>query len=213
MTEEISKKQEYEKRKAEKLEEKGKIKRSENLRGGGKKAFKYIVALVVIALVAYGIIIAARKSAPQGEDFSQSFPSIGRNHIADNSPRPTYSSNPPSSGSHYGALARTGFYNEPLPDERIIHNLEHGNVWIAYKPNLEESVLDRLEDFAGRYVIVTPREANDFDISLVAWGRVDGFNVDTILDEERIKDFIKRYDDKGPEKVRAASVRNPVSPI
>jgi len=212
---EISKKEEYEKRKAQKLEEKGKIKRSQNLRGGSKKTLKYVVVLVLIVLVGYGIIVAARRGAPQGEDFSQSFPSVGREHVPDNSPRSEYNSNPPSSGSHYGSPARTGFYSEPLPDENVIHNLEHGDIWIAYKPDLGEEILDRLEDFAGRFVIVTPREANDFDISVVAWARVDGFNVDALLDEEneeRIKDFIKRYDDKGLEKVRAGSIR-PSSPI
>ena len=51
--------------------------------------------------------------------------------------------------------------------------------------------------------MVSPRPENEGDISLIAWGRVDTFNIkNSIVDEERITDFIRRYDNHGPEKVR-----------
>jgi len=62
---------------------------------------------------------------------------------------------------------------------------------------------DTLESFAGQYVVVSPRALNDGDISLVAWGRVDMFDIENgVVDEGRIKDFISQYDNRGPEKVR-----------
>jgi len=84
----------------------------------------------------------------------------------------------------------------------IIHNLEHGDVWIAYHPRILDAARDALRQFDASKVIITPREANDADIALVAWGRVDTFNLDGgALDTQRIENFIKRYTNRGPEKV------------
>ncbi len=168
------------------------------------KIIKRIVWIVVIALAIYGLFYLVQKTGPQGEDFSISYEIQGREHIADGSSHPEYNSNPPSSGWHYVSPAEGGFYSEPLLDETVIHNLEHGDIWIAYHPDISTEVLSVLESFAGQYVVVSSREANTHDIALVAWGRVDAFDLDeTDTLEQRIGDFIKRYDNRGPEKVRA----------
>lgn len=76
-------------------------------------------------------------------------------------------------------------------------------IWIAYHPNLSDAAKEVLLSFAGRYVVVSSRGENEGDISLVAWGRVDTFNIEgDTVNEGRIKDFIKRYDNRGPENVR-----------
>ena len=102
--------------------------------------------------------------------------------------------------------AEVKFYDagEAPSDEQLIHNLEHGDIWIAYHPRINEEVRGELKDFAAAKVIVTSREANEFDISLVAWGRVDAFNLEVGLDDQRINDFILRYINRGPEKIMPA---------
>ena len=51
-------------------------------------------------------------------------------------------------------------------------------------------------------MVVTSRALNDTDIALAAWGRLDAFNLaDGVLDEVRVKDFITRYVNRGPERV------------
>ena len=90
-----------------------------------------------------------------------------------------------------------------MPDERVIHNLEHGDVWIAYHPDISDETKETLKSFAGQYVVVSPRLQNEGGVSLVAWGRIDTFDVENEpVDEGRIRDFIRRYDNRGPEKVR-----------
>lgn len=92
--------------------------------------------------------------------------------------------------------------DKELPDEQVVHNLEHGHVWISYKPDLSSEAVKVLRGFAGGTTIVTPRSANDFDVALAAWGRLDKFNLENgQIDEQRIKDFISRYQNKGPENV------------
>lgn len=168
-----------------------------------KSLMRYGLWIAVIAIVGYGLFLLARTAGPDGEDFSTKYDIQGRDHIANGAEHPSYNSNPPSSGWHYASPARGGFYDEPLPDEQVIHNLEHGDIWIAYHPRVSDEVKSILKKFAGRYVVVSPRSENEGDISLVAWGRVDTFSVENeILDEKRVKDFISRYDNRGPENIR-----------
>ncbi|PIR69326.1 MAG: hypothetical protein COU47_03060 [Candidatus Niyogibacteria bacterium CG10_big_fil_rev_8_21_14_0_10_46_36] len=169
-----------------------------------QKSFtKYALWILVVVSIGYGLFLLAQTAGPDGEDFSVAYDIQGRDHIADGAEHPEYNSNPPSSGWHYASPARGGFYDEPLPDERVIHNLEHGDIWIAYLPDLDQKIIDDLESFAGQYVVVSPRPKNEGDISLVAWGRVDTFDIENgVVDEGRVSDFIKRYDNRGPEKVR-----------
>lgn len=192
----------YAEKKATKQEMKDRQRKQARRQRQVKMIVQYLVALVVIGGVGYGLFLFLKEETPLGPDYSVSVPEMGRGHIEPGSPRPDYNSNPPSSGSHYGQTARTGFREEAIPDEHIVHNLEHGDIWIAFHPRISDDVKDRLKRFAGGKVIVTPREANDFDISLVAWGRLDSFNVDNnVLDEQRIQDFIGRYINQGPERV------------
>lgn len=164
---------------------------------------RYVIGVAVILLIGYGLFLLAKAAGPKGEDFSVSHEIQGREHIANGSEHPPYNSNPPSSGWHYVEPARGGFYRNPIPDENVIHSLEHGDIWISYRKYISEEAKSILEEFAGQYVVVSPREENEADISLVSWGRTDSFDVEEgVVDEQRIKDFIIRYDNRGPEKIR-----------
>lgn len=171
-----------------------------------RKVRNWGIALVIIALVVYGLYLWVQSAAPQGEDFSRTVLLLEATHIPVGSPLPAYTSNPPSSGPHYPQTARSGFRAQAIPDQNIIHNLEHGDVWIAFHPRIADDAKDALRKFAAPKVIITPREANDFDIALVAWGRIDTFDLEGgAVPEERIRDFITRYINKGPERVPGAS--------
>ncbi len=168
-----------------------------------KNMVRFSITFIILCVIVYGIIVLVRMSGPQGEDFSTAYLNQGRNHIAVGEESKSYNSNPPSSGDHYGQTARGGFYDEPLADETVIHNLEHGDIWIAYHPKISSEAKETLKKFAGQYVVVSPRSQNDGNISLVAWGRVDTFDIENdAVDEHRIQDVISRYDNRGPEKVR-----------
>lgn len=124
---------------------------------------------------------------------------IGRNHIASGTAGSGYNSNPPSSGPHWSSPARNGVYDESLPDEQLLHNLEHGHVWIAYKPDISQDVKNQLKEIVEKddwKVVLCPREKNDSQIALVAWGRV--LKLDQ-LDTQKVKDFIRTYRNRGPE--------------
>jgi hypothetical protein len=187
-------------------EERKKERESEDQRRERKnKLYRFLkrgVWWLILLFVAGAIFWWARTLFPQGEDRSAAFPILGQDHIQIGASHPDYNSNPPTSGWHYAQPAETGFYNRELPDEQLVHNLEHGEIWISYRPGLDQTIVNKLKGYVGIFVIVTERAKNDSDIALAAWGRLDGFNVENgVLDEQRIKDFILRYQDKGPEKV------------
>ncbi|MEX2013853.1 MAG: DUF3105 domain-containing protein [Parcubacteria group bacterium] len=193
----------YEQKKQDRERARDLLRANEKMKRKAVSLMRYALWIVLLLVIGYGLFLLAQNAVPDGEDFSVAHSIQGQQHIDVGSSHPSYNSNPPSSGWHYVSPARGGFYNEMLPDEQVIHNLEHGDIWIAYHPGTSEEIRDMLESFAGQYVVVSPRTGNGGDISLVAWGRVDTFSAeDGIVDEGRIRDFIKRYDNRGPEKVR-----------
>lgn len=209
----LSPKERYDAEKREK-----ELTRQSTPQGGGKRGgrtiFGWAAALIVLGGLGYWLFSVVMENSPRGEDFSVSYPIVGQDHITEDSPRPTtYNSNPPTSGPHYATPARVGFYEKQFPDERLIHNLEHGDVWISYRSEVSTSTRNALVPLAGTKVIITLRPENEWDIAVTAWGRLDTFNLagDNInaLELQRIKDFILRYQNQSPEKVLNTDDRLP----
>lgn len=168
----------------------------------------FLIIFFALAGAGWWFVREVKERIPAVEDQSVAYPDLGRDHIPVGSEHPAYNSNPPSSGWHYAETAKLGFYDvdEPAPaDENLIHNLEHGEIWIAYRPSISDAYRERLRQEFGSepLVIITPRAVNDTDIALVAWGRVYKWDLPAKggLGEQRIRDFITRWRNRGPEKV------------
>lgn len=128
-------------------------------------------------------------------------PDQGRDHIVPGQPHPPYNSNPPTSGWHFPSPAPWGFYNDELADELLVHNLEHGGIWISFKDATDAEVVDALVALGRQYrtkVIITHRSRNDSRIAVAAWTKL--MKLDR-FDRGAIVNFINRYKNKGPELV------------
>ena len=107
-----------------------------------------------------------------------------------------YNTTPPTSGDHWDWWARCGFYEDGLPDERIVHNLEHGNIIVSY--NLQEGpALEQLKDFMDNFELAPSWAVTRFydeipegTIALSAWGVLDTMQS---VDEDRIEEFFRTY--------------------
>ena len=108
-----------------------------------------------------------------------------------------YNTTPPTSGEMWSTIAQCGFYEEGVPDEVIVHNLEHGNVVISY--NLTDPAeVDRLREVhnglgGNANWLVTrfyPEIDEEGEVTLAAWGILDRF---TGIDEERTEKFFNAY--------------------
>ena len=126
-----------------------------------------------------------------------------KNHVDDGTVV-AYNSVPATSGDHYFTPQRCGFYTGEVPDERVVHNLEHGNIVISY--NLpDQSDVSALEDVyndlggwkdhytvARSYSKIAPGQ-----VALSAWGVLDIMDG---VDEDRIMRFYEHYVGRlGPE--------------
>jgi uncharacterized protein DUF3105 len=167
------------------------------------------VAAVVAALATWQLWAAFRPGATSAPADSAGrprpevieFPIQGAEHVAPGASHPAYNSNPPTSGWHYATPAPWGFYNDEMLDEILVHNLEHGGIWISFKNADDRDVVDRLAALTRRHrskVIVTLRTKNDARIVVAAWGRLMKLEA---YDRAAIEDFIARYKNKGPERV------------
>lgn len=121
----------------------------------------------------------------------------------------TYNSNPPTSGPHYATPANWGVYDYEANDKIFIHNLEHGGIWISYRPGISPQVVEDLKavvnEFGGSKIVMAPRSANDADIAVAAWThlvKIDHVG-QMLTDEEkdRIRSFYRAYKNRGPEFV------------
>lgn len=130
----------------------------------------------------------------------QEVPIEGRTHVPEGTKVEYKNSNPPTSGNHWSQPAEWGFYNEPLPDEILVHNLEHGGIWVSHK-NVDDETKSKLKALAEKYpqaVIITPRPENDAKISVASWGRLLKMEK---FDEEIVERFIKSNLNKAPESL------------
>lgn len=170
-----------------------------------KKILAWVVLLLVAGFVAWKVadsVINAPNIVAVKGDF---FPAQSAEHISLGAAHPEYNSNPPTGGWHYDTPAQAGIYDKELADEQLIHNLEHGHIWISYRPDLDTAVVDKLAEIAkshGSKIIMAPRAKNTFPIVLVSWEyllKLESF------DEMQIEGFIKAHRGKGPENIPAMS--------
>ena len=163
-------------------------------------------AVVLVALVGFVIWDPTRperttSSPSPAQPKIVSVPDQGRTHVAPGEPHPPYNSNPPASGWHYAGTAPWGFHNSELPDELIIHNLEHGGIWVTYKDDQDAALIDPLVALAREFprkLVITHRPKNDSPLAVAAWDRL--MKLDR-YDRAAIVDFYNRFKNKGPEDV------------
>jgi hypothetical protein len=115
-----------------------------------------------------------------------------------------YLTTPPTSGRHWNGWVQCGFYTNPVPDERVVHNMEHGNIVVSYNL-IDQTQIDELEDafddigLTGTWGVARPYdEIPEGTIYLTTWGVVDGPMHE--VDKDRIERFFDAYSGKlGPE--------------
>lgn len=161
-----------------------------------------VVVLIFVAIAAWRMNtgILADINLSEIPDNSVEYPDLGREHINLGDVHEPYNSNPPTSGPHAAPL-RTAVYSQAMPDENLIHNLEHGHIWLSYSDNTDQEVIDLFTRIQGQFpsaVIVTYRPDNDSRIAVASWRHLLKLEEP---DEEQILAFVKRYFDKAPESI------------
>lgn len=169
-------------------------------------------AALVVALIGVSVAVilgesreqaAIEAAANQPIDGVEEFSDLSANHVP-STPEPTADPTvaaadepvgtalPPVGGDHDPVWQNCGIYAEPVGTGNAIHSLEHGAVWVTYRPGLPAEQLDVLTDLArGKpYMLLSPFPDLKSPVVLTAWG------VQLELDDAsdpRAATFVEKY--------------------
>ena len=107
-----------------------------------------------------------------------------------------YNTVPPTSGPHWNGAAPCGFYEQGLPDEVVVHNLEHGNVVMSYNLAISGDLqkIRRIHDElteSDQWLVTRFYDKIPFGhVAVTAWGVLEQV---AGADEPRIRQFYLTY--------------------
>ncbi|MDT8307143.1 MAG: DUF3105 domain-containing protein [Anaerolineae bacterium] len=146
--------------------------------------------LVALLVLAAGAFLLAGMSEPEALPGLIVVPSPVRDH--DNSAVLPAGERPPAGGVHHDTWLNCGVYREPVEAAQANHSLEHGAVWITYRPDVHPTQIAALENrfWTQSHTIVSPYPSQRSPIVLTAWGVQ--LEVES-ADDARIETFVDHY--------------------
>ncbi|MFG2904411.1 DUF3105 domain-containing protein [Kitasatospora sp. NPDC048286] len=121
----------------------------------------------------------------------KTFGDLSRTHVKD---KVTYPMTPPVGGDHNAIWAdcMAHVYDQPLENERAVHSLEHGAVWVTYNGKATPDDLKILSDKVKKtpYSMMSPYPDEQGTITLNAWSTQ--LIVDSATDP-RVEEFFTKY--------------------
>jgi Protein of unknown function (DUF3105) len=126
---------------------------------------------------------------------------FGESGVAEHVAGPVdYDSSPPTHGPHSANAAACGVHGAPIPNETMVHSLEHGAVGIVYRASLDladiRSIERTVRGYDGR-VFSAPYSGNmSTPIAVLSWGEMMRLQS---LDERAVRDYISAFRGTGPE--------------
>jgi hypothetical protein len=147
-----------------------------------------------------GVVAYVTTGWPTASNNGPANKALGHQHVTG---PVTYSVTPPVGGDHNATWMNCGVYSQAVPNERAVHNLEHGAIWITYAPSLPQSDLSQLRALfarqtvlnpsgqgGSRYMDLTPYPGLSSPIVVSAWG----FQLRlTSATDPRLQQFIDKF--------------------
>lgn len=157
------------------------------------------LVVVLIAAVTW-VLIDDRPGTPSGSTGLTglvTYTNLSRDHVQG---KVGYAQNPPAGGAHSAVWQNCGIYTSPIGNENGVHSLEHGAVWVTYRPDLPADQVKALQDVVRgqKYGLLSPYPDLPSPVVATAWGtqlRLPSAG------DPRLKLFFARYGDgmKAPE--------------
>jgi hypothetical protein len=102
-----------------------------------------------------------------------------------------YDRQPPTNGDHAPIWLNCGFYEKPVQNRYAVHSMDHGVVWITYRPDLPSGQVEKLRPYGEEdYVIVSPYPGQDAPVVATSWRvqlELDG------ADDPRLRQFVDQF--------------------
>lgn len=163
------------------------------------RVFWGIITILTVGIV--GFVIANNSSSPSKGNVPdkisgvQTYSKLNNKHVAE---RVNYPQKPSVGGNHnqiwIDCTAKT--YDQELPEEMATHSLEHGAVWVTYKPDLLAVDIAKIQEKVKKSgnTFSSPYPGLSSAINLSSWG--NQLKLDNVKDP-RIDQFMVKYR-KGP---------------
>jgi hypothetical protein len=192
----------------------------------GQRRLLYILAATGLIGLAVVLGVVFLLGAGDDEDLAatmqaggcqlKAVPAAVGNHTAklDATSDPKWNTDPPTSGPHYPIPAVYGEYDTPLKIAQVVHNLEHGAVFVLYGPDVPAATVQQLRDFYNEDttgMLLAPYPKLGAKIALGAWTVPDDFEPGgkngtaylatcTKFDEDAFSTFRDELRFRGPER-------------
>jgi hypothetical protein len=133
------------------------------------------IALVAVLLIGGVVLYISGRGSKSAIPGLQTFSGLSRKHVTGTV---SYPQTPPVGGPHNPMPLNCGIYNSPVPNVNAVHSMEHGAVWITYRPGLQAGAVSKLKALVSRepapargYVILSPYQGLPSPVVASAWGR------------------------------------------
>jgi Protein of unknown function (DUF3105) len=157
------------------------------------------VTATVVLVLAGGVtwaVIASRAPTVALTGLT-TYSNLSRNHVQTTV---NYPQTPPVGGDHSPVWQNCGVYPAPVANEHAVHSLEHGAIWITYRPDLAADQVAALrDDVKGQpYGLLSPYPGLPSPVVATVWGVQLKLQSAT---DPRLKVFIAKYADgtRAPE--------------
>lgn len=167
-----------------------------------------VIGVAIVACLAVAVpMLLTEDPAPTDLGAVRSYDDLSVDHTPEDV---DYPQSPAVGGPHDPVWLDCGVYDEPVREENVVHDLEHGTVWVAYDPGLDEGDVEELAEALPQNGILSPYPDLTAPVVVTVWGRqleLDG------ADDPRLELFIRRYGggETAPEPFAscAGGVRDP----
>lgn len=166
------------------------MKKAEKAHARRRRVLVVAIPTVAALAVAGGVTaVFLNRPQPPSLDAVKTFDYRGGQHVQT---PVTYTENPPVGGQHNPVWLNCGIYDAPVANENAVHSMEHGAVWITYRPDLPSDQVDELKsDVQGEtYTVLSPYEGLPAPVVLSAWNHQLQLQS---ADDPRIDAFLAKY--------------------
>lgn len=156
-----------------------------------------VAAVAVLALIVTFVVLGNKPAEePSAADLTgvQTWDVPGAVHVDPQTVdyKAEFGMDPPAGGPHWAGWLNCGVYTQPQQNERAVHALEHGAVWVTYDPDKVKgddlaTLRDRLPD---TYIVLSPYPGLPAPVVASAWGAQLKL---TGVDDERLDAFVQKY--------------------
>lgn len=144
---------------------------------------------VLVPVVVNGVRESEEPTGPANLDAVRVFEGLTNDHTDEDVDYPT---SPPAGGPHDPAWLDCGVYDEPVRDENAVHDLEHGTVWISYRPDLDADDVSSLARALPDNGILAPYDHLPAPVVVTVWERQ---LLLTGVDDPRLALFLAGFSD------------------